>query len=87
MNNYQVFAYSSKRKSRNNIAVIAAENFVAAIAHCAILNGYKNAQEYINDHGSDVTICAEITDAAASYLCRERLCTPMSIESAVQLLF
>jgi hypothetical protein len=64
MNNYQVFAYSSKRKSRNNIAVIAAENSAAAIARCAILNGYKNAQEYIDDHNSDVTIGAEIADAA-----------------------
>jgi hypothetical protein len=65
--NYQIFASSTKRTDRHNIAVIAAASPEAAIAHCAILLGYDNAQEYLADHAADVRIFAEITDAAARH--------------------
>ena len=65
--NYQIFASSTIRKDRHNIAVIAAESPEAAIAHCAMLWGYENAQEYLDDHASDVRIFVEVTDAAARH--------------------
>jgi hypothetical protein len=65
--NYQIFASSTKRNDRHNIAVIAADSPEAAIAHCAILWGYDNAQEYLDDHAADVRIFAEITETAARH--------------------